>query len=151
MEYTICHFKVKNLGKQVKLFTFFSKLLEDHQLSLNQIFNCDEIRLNFRLLPDKTLAASFQKSTVGRKMRKGRVTINACANATGTINLPLQVIGKAKCPRCFRGMRMDYRVLWPETCMDELCEFYCLVSFVPLMCKQLSSLTWLKKSSSGTG
>ena len=65
-EYTICHFKVKNclqIGKQVKLFTFFSKLLEDHQLSLNQIFNCDEIRLNFRLLPDKTLAASFQKST----------------------------------------------------------------------------------------
>ena len=28
-------------------FTYFSELLEDHQLSLNQIFNCDEIRLNF--------------------------------------------------------------------------------------------------------
>ena len=37
----------------------------------------------------------------------GKVTIDACVNATGTINLPLQVIGKAKRPRGFRGLRID--------------------------------------------
>jgi len=37
-------------------------------------------------LPDKTLAAPFENSADGRKLSKERVTINACANATGTIN-----------------------------------------------------------------
>ena len=39
-----------------------------------------------------------------------RVTVNACANASGTIKLPLQLIGKAKCPRCFQRVNME---LWP--------------------------------------
>ena len=61
------------------------------------LFNCEEKGLNFRLLPDKSLASSFEKSADGRKKVK-RVTINACANATGTVKLPLQLIGKAKGP-----------------------------------------------------
>ena len=65
---------------------------------MDQIFNCDETGLNFRLLPDKTLAASFETSADGRKKSKERVTINACSNASGTIKLPLQVIGKSNRP-----------------------------------------------------
>ena len=42
--------------------TSFNEFVEEHQLTLNQIFNCDETGLNFRLLPDKTLAASFEHS-----------------------------------------------------------------------------------------
>ena len=34
---------------------------------MDQIFNCDETGLNFRLLPDKTLAASFETSADGKK------------------------------------------------------------------------------------
>ena len=85
----------------------FSKLVEEQELSLSQVFNRDETRLNFRLLPDKTLAACFEKSADGRKLSKERVTINTCSNATGTIKLPLQIIGKARRTRCFKGLKMD--------------------------------------------
>ena len=78
--------------------TYFSEFIETSHLSMDQIFNCDETGLNFRLLPDKTLAASFETSADGRKKSKERVTINACSNASGTIKLPLQVIGKANRP-----------------------------------------------------
>ena len=42
--------------------------------------------------------------------------INACANTMGTI--PLQLIGKAKGCKCFRGAQMDlqpveYKGHWP--------------------------------------
>lgn len=60
--------------------TFSIEFVEEH-LTLNQIFNCDE-------------TASFHHSADKRKQSKERVTINACANATGTTKLPLQVIGK---------------------------------------------------------
>jgi len=43
----------------------------------------------------------------GRKKSKERVSINACAEASGSIKLPLQLIGKAKRPRCFQGVNMD--------------------------------------------
>ena len=54
-----------------------------------QMFNCDETGLKFRLLPQKTLAHTFEKRTEGSKKSKDCVTIFACANATGTIKLPL--------------------------------------------------------------
>ena len=125
--------------------TSFRGFVEEHQLTLNQIFNCDETGLNFRLLPEKTLAASFEHSADGRKLSKERVTINACANATGTIKLPLQVIGKAKHPRCFRGLRMD--LLPVEYCgqksvwmSSEIFHAWFHNSFIPTVCKELSSL-----------
>ena len=68
------------------------------------MFNCNKKGLSFRLLPENTLAASFKRSANGRKASKERVTVNACLNATGTVKLPLQVIGKVKCPRCFKRM-----------------------------------------------
>ena len=125
--------------------TSFNEFVEEHQLTLNQIFNCDETGLNFRLLPDKTLAASFEHFADGRKLSKERVTVNACANATGTIKLPLQVIGKAKRPRCFRGLRMD--LLPVEYCGQkyawmsfEIFHAWFHNSFIPMVRKELSSL-----------
>ena len=53
---------------------------------LNQVFNCDETGLNFRLMPNVTLAASFEKSAAGRKKSKERITLNLCSNASDTIN-----------------------------------------------------------------
>ena len=60
--------------------------------------------INFRLLPDVTLAGSFVKTASGRKKSKERVTLNLCSNASGTIKLPVHLIGKAQRPRCFRNM-----------------------------------------------
>lgn len=85
----------------------FKEVCEKRNLSLNKIFNCDETGLNFRLLPQSTLASSFEKSAAGRKKSKERVTLNVCSNATGTIKLPIHLIGKAKKPRCFKGQNMD--------------------------------------------
>ena len=63
--------------------------------SANQIFNCDETGLYFKMLPGRTLA-SVHNQPEGTKKAKDRVTINVCANASGTIKLPLLLIGKAK-------------------------------------------------------
>ena len=47
----------------------------------NQIFRCDETGLyHYKLLPKKTLASSFEKTTDIRKKQKERVTVNACCN-----------------------------------------------------------------------
>ena len=64
------------------------------------MFNCDESGLYYKLLPEKSLAAQFEKSADGRKTHKERVTISACSNATGSIKLPLLLIGKSKNPCC---------------------------------------------------
>lgn len=94
-------------GAAAKFVSSFTKFVKDEKLSLDNIFNCDETGLYFRMLPDRTLAASFEKSASGRKKSKDRVTINACANASGTVMLPLHLIGKSKRPRCFKGVNMD--------------------------------------------
>ena len=71
-----------------------------------QLFNCDETGLQFRLLPERILTCAFETSAEGRRRLKDRVTISVCANATGTIKLPLLLIGKAARPRCFAGVDM---------------------------------------------
>ncbi len=58
-------------------------------------------------MPQKTLASSFEKCADGRKTQKERVTINACANVSGSIKLPLLMIGKSKNPRCFKNINRD--------------------------------------------
>ena len=70
--------------------------------SLDQIFNCDETGLYYKMLPGRTLTTAHN-DPIGTKKVKERVTINACSNASGSIKLPLMFIGKAKKPRCFRG------------------------------------------------
>jgi hypothetical protein len=76
--------------------SMFQSFIEKENFSLDQIFNCDETGLYFRLLPDKTLASFFEKSPAGSKKSKERVTVSACANASGRIKLSLLLIGKSK-------------------------------------------------------
>ena len=85
----------------------FEGFIEENMYTLNQIFNCDETGLYYKLLPQKTLASSFEKAADGRKKQKDRVTINACSNILGTIKLPLLLIGKYKNPRCFKNDNRD--------------------------------------------
>ncbi|GAB0086026.1 hypothetical protein DMENIID0001_000010 [Sergentomyia squamirostris] len=60
--------------------------------------------LNYRKLPNKTLVEKARKSVPGFKVNKERVSVLACANATGTHKMPLFVIGKAAKPRAFRNV-----------------------------------------------
>ena len=85
----------------------FSQFVIENNLCLDQIFNCDETGLQFRLLPDKTLAAAFEKSADGRKESKNRVTLNLCSNASGSIRVKPLLIGKAKKPRWFKSIDLS--------------------------------------------
>ena len=87
-------FPIRQLSLQgEKLFTKnFQEFTEDNHYTLNQIFNCDETGLYYKLLPNKTLASCFEKNADSRKRGKERVTIkrgkervtiNTCFNASG--------------------------------------------------------------------
>ena len=58
--------------------------------------------LYWKLMPNKTLVSSREKEAKGFKKPKDRVTLLACANATGSIKLPLVFIHKSKNPSCFK-------------------------------------------------
>ena len=94
----------------------FSEVLSEY--STEQVFNCDDTGLQYRLLPQKTLVSLFEKRAEGRislfekrakgrKKCKDRVTICACANVNGSIKLPLLFIGKAARPLCFTRAEMN--------------------------------------------
>ncbi len=55
-------------------------------------------------MPNKTLVTSREKEAKTFKKPKDRVTIMACANASGTIKLPLVFIHKFANPRCFKNI-----------------------------------------------
>ena len=82
----------------------FAKIMEEKGLSLSQVFNCDETGLYWRLMPNKTLVTGREKEAKGFKKPKDRVTLMACANATGSIRLPLVFIHKSLNPRCFKNV-----------------------------------------------
>ena len=79
-----------------------TELVEEKGLSLNQIFNCDETGLYWKLMPNKSLV----KEAKGFKKPKDRVTLMACSNSTGSIKLPLVFIHKSAKPHCFKNMDM---------------------------------------------
>ena len=49
--------------------------IEKEQLTLNQVYNCDETGLCWKALPSKTLASQREKTAPGYKGCKERVTI----------------------------------------------------------------------------
>ena len=78
------------------------QLLERESLTLEQLYNCNETGLCYRMLPNKTL--SVRERSLRNEEAKDCVTLMACSNATGTHKLPLMFIGKAANPRCFENM-----------------------------------------------
>ncbi|XP_053373996.1 jerky protein homolog-like [Mercenaria mercenaria] len=83
------------------------KIVQEHDLSAEQIYNCDETALYFKMLPDKTLACkSDQQKTLGFKQVKDRITVLLCCNMAGTHKLAPLVIGKFGKPRCFHHVNM---------------------------------------------
>lgn len=77
-------------------------ILKDHDP--NNVFNADETALFFKCLPDKTFELKDEKCH-GGKHSKERVTVLLASNMSGTNMLKPFVIGKAKNPRCFKGVK----------------------------------------------
>jgi hypothetical protein len=73
--------------------------------SERDIFNLDETRLFFRLLPSKTLSEKGEACT-GGKVLKDRLTIFLCTSMQGEKLKPF-VIGKYKKTRCFKNIQNE--------------------------------------------
>ena len=73
---------------------------------MDNIYNCDESGLFYKLLPDKTLNRKG-KTCTGGKLSKERLTVLLCANASGTDKLKPLVIGKYENPRCFSAIKKN--------------------------------------------
>lgn len=67
------------------------------------IFNCDETGLFYKLTPDRTLKFKGE-SCKGGKLSKERITVLVTANLTGSEKRQLMIIGKYKNPRCFKNI-----------------------------------------------
>ncbi|KAG8237641.1 hypothetical protein J437_LFUL013619 [Ladona fulva] len=72
------------------------RVINEKNLSSEQIYNADESGLFWQMLPDKTLADLNEKVAPGRKVIKARTTFMQCANVAGKHKLPLFVVGTAK-------------------------------------------------------
>ena len=98
--------------------------MESEGLTLENLYNCDETGLCYKMLPTKTIASRSEKEAPGMKKQKDRVTLMACANATtGTHKFPLMFIGKAANPRCFKQINKNtlpatyynQKIAWVDT------------------------------------
>ena len=79
----------------------------EKEIGPEQLYNADETGLYWKLMPSKTLAGASETTAPGHKKVKDRVSLLACANATGYHKLPLLLIGKSQNPRCFKHVNMD--------------------------------------------
>lgn len=84
-------------------------LIEEMQLTKDQVYNADESALFWRVLPNTTWVHKDEKSAPGRKVSKDRVTFMPCSNALGTHKLPLLVLGKSKNPRVFKNAQLPVK------------------------------------------
>ncbi|KAL0871135.1 hypothetical protein ABMA27_004918 [Loxostege sticticalis] len=72
-------------------------MLKGEGYSCENVYNADETWLNWKALPRKTLDAKPDPEG-----SNGRITAMICANATGSHQLPILVIGNEKKPLCFK-------------------------------------------------
>ncbi|KAG6940245.1 tigger transposable element derived 5 [Chelydra serpentina] len=87
--------------------TELKKLLEEGCYTADQIYNCNETGLCFKMLPGHTLATKIDShKREGFKQRKDRVTLLFCVNQSGSHKVRPLMIGKARSPRCFHHVNM---------------------------------------------
>lgn len=136
------------------VFDFRNKLhtlIDKEGITGEQLYNCDETGLNFKMLPTKTLASMAEKSAPGFKRSKERVTVLACSNATGNHKLKLVLIGKSKRPRAFKHMSIaalpvtykSQKNAWMDS---EIFRDWFLNEFVPSVERFLTSLGLPRKA-----
>ena len=82
----------------------FLRVIREHEVSIDQVYNADETAIYWRCLPTSTLGDFTEESAPGYKIDKDRVTAMPCANVSGTHKLPMLVVGKFAKPRCFKNI-----------------------------------------------
>lgn len=107
----------------------------------DDIYNMDETGLYWKARPDRTLAS---EEITGGKKEKARITANFCCNASGSDKLPIQFIGKAKNPRCFKNQNQEsgYGMEIQSESLDDREDFQRMIDLV----QQMND--WMEGSSS---
>jgi hypothetical protein len=96
-------------NNQAAIDPFLEKLetmIKNLNLTADQVYNADESALFWKLLPDRTMVGSHEKTAPGRKTSKERITFLLCTNGSGTHKLEPLVIGKAANPRAFKNAKI---------------------------------------------
>ncbi|KAJ8969940.1 hypothetical protein NQ314_001522 [Rhamnusium bicolor] len=57
--------------------------INNRNITHSQVYNCDETGLNWKALPQRTLASSSEMTSLGYKAQKPRITVMVCTNASG--------------------------------------------------------------------
>lgn len=78
------------------------------QFNPQDVYNCDETGLFWKMTPDRGLA-THQIS--GTKKDKARITVHFCCNADGSDKVPAWFIGKSAKPRCFGAANININAL----------------------------------------
>ena len=110
VRYGIRHLKASgekpSAGKEAaeKYVDTLEKLVKEHNLTPEQIYNADETGLYWRAVPRSTLVTAEEHVVAGIKEAKERVTVLVCLNAAGTHKYTLLFVGKSAQPHALRGM-----------------------------------------------
>ena len=85
----------------------FIEMISTENFTRDRIYNADETGLCWRAIPTKTLAGLNELKVEGLKTEKERLTLMACANASGTHKLDLVFIYKYENPRALKHINKD--------------------------------------------
>ena len=114
-------------------------MIEEGGYCPEQIYNCDETGLCYKMVPNQTLAIkSVENKAKGFKLMKDRVTFLFCVNQTGNHKLKPLCIGKSRSPRCFhhknmKNLAFDYKSSKNSWMTGEIFEDWFQKTFVPLV------------------
>lgn len=95
-----------------KEFVQFSQLLEDNEISDNNLYNMDEINLFWKMLPKETLMSENERRVLEEKIKKDKITLALCANASGSHKLPLFLINNCENPRALKYCKNNLPVIY---------------------------------------
>ncbi|XP_017797943.1 PREDICTED: jerky protein homolog-like [Habropoda laboriosa] len=84
----------------------FSQILEESEISENDLYNMDETSLFWNMLPNKTLVSAREKRV------PDRITLGLCTNASGNHKLPPIFINKYENPRALKHCKNNLPVFY---------------------------------------
>ncbi|GFU52473.1 tigger transposable element-derived protein 1 [Nephila pilipes] len=93
----------------------FEKLISEEGYLPLQVFNCDETGLFWEKMPRRTFITGEEKSLLGHKAMKDRLTLALCANAIGDFKIKPLLVYHSENPRAFKAykvMKEKLQVLW---------------------------------------
>nr|XP_034194539.1 jerky protein homolog-like [Osmia lignaria] len=90
----------------------FPQILETNEISDDNLYNMDETSLFWKMLPNKTLASANENRITGKKIKKDRITLALCANASGNHKSPVLFINRYENPRVLKNCKNNLPVIY---------------------------------------